>query len=39
MAYLILPGKEQLQLVLKIQHSKGFSMKGFKWDLPDTESA
>lgn len=39
MTYLILPGKEQLQIVLKIQHSKGFNMKGFKWHPPDTESA
>ncbi|GAB0185683.1 hypothetical protein GRJ2_001033600 [Grus japonensis] len=38
-AYLILPGKEQAKIVLKIQPSKGFNMKGFKWDPPDTESA
>lgn len=39
MTYLILPGKEQLQIVLKIQHSKGFNMKRFKWDPPERESA
>lgn len=30
MTYLNLPGKEQLQIVLKNQDSKGFKIKGFK---------
>ena len=37
MTYLILPGKEQLQIVFKMQHSKSFNMKGFKGDPPDIE--
>lgn len=36
--YLILPVKEQLPIILKIQHFIGFKIKGFKWDSQDRES-
>lgn len=38
-SYLILPGKEQLQIILKIQHLKGFKIKGIKWESQDRENA